>query len=198
MIFLEEPSLILASASPRRQELLGQLGLEVAVVPSSFAEEGGLLKGEKSHQLAERFAQAKAEAVHQVHPDHFVLGADTIVVRGRQILGKTACREEAERNLTLLSGRRHRVYTSFCLCTPAQKRIIRTVLTTVTFKRLSREELKWYLNSGQWAGVAGSYAIQGKAAAFIKQINGSYTNVVGLPLYEVMQVLIGCGYFSPK
>jgi septum formation protein len=141
-----------------------------------------------------RLAEAKARIVQPRHPGAFILAADTIVACGRRILPKAEDEATARACLTLLSGRRHRVYGGVALMTPSGETAIRRVVTQVAFKRLSKTELDAYLATGEWHGKAGGYAIQGCAAAFIPWIAGSYSNVVGLPLSETAQLLAGRGY----
>lgn len=191
--------LVLASASPRRVELLQQAGIEPdRLIPAEIDETP--LKAEHPRSLAKRLARAKAEKALQRltknggADDTFVLAADTVVAVGRRVLPKTETAEEASNCLRLLSGRSHRVYTGICLFTPAGKLRHRLVETRVRFKRLSREELESYLASGEWRGKAGGYAIQGLAGTFVVKLVGSYTNVVGLPLYETVGLLSADGY----
>lgn len=191
--------LVLASASPRRVELLQQAGIEPdRLIPADIDETP--LKAEHPRSLAKRLARAKAEkALRRLREDGeagnaFVLAADTVVAVGRRILPKTEYADEASNCLRLLSGRSHRVYTGICLFTPAGKLRQRLVETRVRFKRLSREELESYLATGEWRGKAGGYAIQGLAGTFVVKLVGSYSNVVGLPLYETVSLLAGDGY----
>jgi septum formation protein len=183
--------LILGSASPRRRELLAQVGVVPHEVRPAEVDETPLPR-ELPRACAARLARAKAEAVDAA-PDELVLAADTVVSAGRRILGKPADAAEAERFLRLLSGRRHRVTTAVCLRLGA-RRWERLVETRVRMARLGAEEIAVYLRSGEWRGKAGGYAIQGMAAAFIPEIAGSYTNVVGLPLAETVGLLRGAGY----
>ncbi|TVQ57092.1 MAG: septum formation protein Maf [Rhodobacteraceae bacterium] len=184
------PPLVLASASPRRLALLAQVGVTPdAVAPADIDETP--LPGETARALALRLAETKAAAA--ARPGAFVLAADTVVSVGRRILGKPADAEEAARFLGLLSGRRHRVTTGVALRVGDTARS-RRVETVVRFKRLSTAETAAYLASGEWRGKAGGYAIQGLAAAFAPAINGSYTNVVGLPLVETLALLAGAGF----
>jgi len=180
--------LILASASPRRLDLLAQIGVTPDAVIAADVDETPA-KGELPGPMARRLAVIKAQAVAANEPDSFVLAADTVVACGRRALGKPENDQEARRFLELLSGRRHRVYGGVVLLTPSGGASTRLVMTTVQMKRLSDAELSEYLASGEWQGKAGGYAIQGRAGAFIKQINGSYPNVVGLPLLEVADLL---------
>lgn len=192
-------ALILASASPRRLALLQQLGIEPAgLQPAEIDETPG--KFETPRELAERLALAKAlTAAEIVHgraetAGALVLGADTVVAVGRRILPKAELLEEADACLRLLSGRTHRVYTGLCLVNGAGKTRRRLVETRVRFKRLSKNDLESYLASGEWRGKAGGYAVQGLAGAFVMNLIGSYSAVVGLPLYETVALLEGEGY----
>jgi septum formation protein len=185
--------LVLASASPRRRQLLDQVSLSPDLTVPADVDEAPR-KGELPRPHAARLADEKAAAVAPLHPADFVLAADTVVGVGRRILPKTETEAEARRCLELLSGRRHRVFTGVTLVGPGGKTRRRTVETAVIFKRLGETELAAYLASGEWHGKAGGYAIQGLAAAFIRSVNGSYTNVVGLPVFEVVSMLAGAGY----
>lgn len=189
----EHPSLILASASPRRLALLEQIGIAPDTVEPADVDETAR-RGELPAQLAARLAADKAGAVAGRHSGAFVLGADTVVACGRRILPKPADAAEARACLDRLSGRRHVVYGGVTLISPDGSARHRLVRTTVTFKRLEADEIAAYLDSGEWRGKAGGYAIQGRAAAYIRFIRGSYSNVVGLPLFEVAQLLKGVGY----
>ena len=185
--------LILASASPRRRELLNQAG----IIPSAIAPvevDETPLASEKPGDYTRRLAAQKATLVAKKNRGALVLAADTAVAVGVRILGKPGDRAEAEKFLKLLSGRRHRVITSIALAVPKRKLVQKTVITSVSFKRLTAGEINWYLECGEWRGKAGGYAIQGKAGAFVKRINGSYTKVVGLPLYETLAILRAHGY----
>jgi septum formation protein len=187
------PILVLASASPRRLELLRQIGVVPDhVEPADIDETPRPRELPAGHVV--RLAEAKARAVQPRHPDAFILAADTVVACGRRILPKAEDEITARACLTLLSGRRHRVYGGVALLTPGGNLAIRRVVSQVMFKRLSAEEVTAYVASGEWHGKAGGYAIQGHAAALIPWIAGSYSNVVGLPLYETAQLLAGRGY----
>jgi septum formation protein len=187
------PRLILASASPRRLSLLAQINVTPdAVLPADIDEAPH--KRELPRPHAGRLAHEKAQAVFAANPDALVLGADTVVARGRRILPKAEDAETARRCLTLLSGETHRVYGGVTIIGPNGVAVHRVVLTSVTFKRLSKQELDRYIDSQEWRGKAGGYAIQGAAAAFVRKINGSYSNIVGLPLFETAQLLHGLGY----
>ncbi len=187
------PALILASASPRRRDLLAQVDIHPDAILAADIDETAL-PDETPQHLAERLAMLKARAIAERHPEALVLGADTVVACGRRLLGKPADEAAARRHLNLLSGRRHRVIGGLCLIVPGGRALIRRVTTTVRFKRLHASEIDAYLNSGEWRGKAGAYAIQGRAAAFVRAINGSYTNVVGLSLCETTALLRGQGH----
>jgi septum formation protein len=191
--------LVLASGSPRRIELLQQAGIEPdRIFPADVDETP--LRAEHPRSLAKRLSRAKADkALDSLskEPDWdggYILAADTVVAVGRRILPKAELVDEASNCLRLLSGRSHRVYSGVVLITPAGKVRQKLIETRVRFKRLSREELESYLASGQWRGKAGGYAIQGLAGSFVVKLVGSYTNVVGLPLYETVGLLAGDGY----
>lgn len=187
------PSLVLASASPRRLDLLKQVGLiPTEILPADIDET--VRPRELPRALAARLADGKAAAVVAVRPDAFVLGADTVVAVGRRILGKAASPAEAAKFLNLMSGRSHRVMSGICVAAPGGKRAARVVVTSVAFKRLTDGEIADYIAGDEWQGKAGAYAIQGMAARFVRDINGSYTNIVGLPVFETVQMLAGLGY----
>ena len=187
------PRLVLASASPRRLALLRQIGIEPDLVAPAEIDETPA-RNEQPRALAARLAEAKAEAVAALHPDDHVLGADTVVACGRRSLPKPDDLEEARKCLTLLSGRRHKVLGGLTIVAPDGRRARRLVVTAVAFKRLTEAETAAYLESGEWRGKAGGYAIQGRAAAFVRFLSGSYSNVVGLPLFETGSALGGLGY----
>ena len=185
--------LILASVSPRRLELLAQIGLApYKVLPADVCEDP--LVNEIPRQLASRLADAKATHIAKVFDNEFVLAADTVVACGRRSLAKAASIEEAQKFLQMLSGRSHRVYTGICLIAPGGKKVSRMVMTTVYFKKLTKTEIINYIETNEWRGKAGAYAIQGLASVFVRRINGSYSNVVGLPLYETASLLTGLGF----
>lgn len=185
--------LILASASPRRLDLLSQVGFPPDEAAAADIDEEPLPR-EKPNEMAARLAVAKARHVAKSFPGDFILGADTVVACGRRVLGKAADEAEAEKFISLLSGRRHRVYGGIAVIGPDGGAHVRCVMTVVHFKRLSRDEINTYLETGEWRDKAGAYAIQGRAAGFIPRINGSYSNVVGLPLAETASLLRGLGY----
>jgi septum formation protein len=185
--------LVLASASPRRRELLAQIGLEPdAADPAGIDETPHAF--EPPGNLALRLAEAKARAIAPRHAGAFILAADTVVACGRRILPQPANEQEARLSLELLSGRRHRVHGGVAVISPAGKLVSRKVETAILFKRLSPEEIADYLASGEWRGKAGGYAVQGLAGRFVKGVIGSYANVVGLPLVETVALLTGLGY----
>ena len=193
------PKLVLASGSPRRLALLQQVGVEPdALIPADVDETPA--RFELPRKLARRLADDKARAAAKIvggRPEldgALTLAADTVVAVGRRILPKCEVAEEAAHCLRLLSGRAHRVYTGVTLVTPKGAERRRLVETRVRFKRLSSEEIEAYLGAGEWRGKAGGYGIQGFAGTFIQKLTGSYTAVVGLPLYETVQLLTGEGY----
>lgn len=193
------PQLILASGSPRRLQLLQQGGIEPDTLSPVDIDETPQ-KAEAPRSLAKRLAREKAEhALANVERTEelagsYILAADTVVALGRRVLPKAEMLDQASMCLRLLSGRSHRVYTGVTLVTPARAMRHRLVETRIRFKRLSREEMEAYLASGEWRGKAGGYAIQGLAGSFVVKLTGSYTNVVGLPLYETVALLVGEGY----
>jgi len=217
-------SLILASASLRRLDLLAQVGVVPnQVIPADIDETPG--KGELPRALVERLSRGKAGAVlnslsprgegrgegdKNAHTDvispspkpsprgerAFILAADTVVACGRRILGKPENEAEERKFLELLSGRRHRVIGGIALACPDGRMLCRTVETTVQFKKLTDAEIDAYIASGEWRGKAGGYAIQGRAEGFVKFIRGAYSNVVGLSLYDTIQMLKGSGYIT--
>jgi septum formation protein len=191
----ERAPLILASSSARRLALLRQAGVIPDRIVAPAVDETPLPRElPRAHVL--RLAEAKASDVAR-RPDAagaFVLAADTVVACGRRILGKADDEAAARRCLGLLSGRRHRVYTAVAVVAPDGRRALRVALTVVRFKRLHARDIASYLASGEWRGKAGGYAIQGRAEAFIPSINGSYSNVVGLPLATTLDLLGGLGW----
>ena len=190
------PLLVLASASPRRLDLLRQIGIEPDRIDPADIDEI-VQPGELPPSHAMRLAEEKARAVMPRHPGAFILAADTVVACGRRILPKPADPATARSCLELLSGRRHRVHSGIAVVDPNERLTLRRVDSHVAFKRLSEAEIAAYLRSGEWQGKAGGYAIQGRAAALIRWVSGSYSNVVGLPLFETAQLLTGRGYRSP-
>jgi septum formation protein len=189
--------LVLGSRSPRRLDLLRQIGIEPVAVDAADIDERPR-RNEPAAALARRLAQAKLAEIVPRHPGRFVLSADTVVAVGRRLLGKPTDEQDARRHLALLSGRRHRVTTSVAVRAPDGRSAARETTTVVTFKRLQPDEFDMLMSSGEWQGKAGSYAIQGMAEAFIKRIDGSHSNVVGLPLQTTLALLRGLGWVSTK
>jgi len=188
--------LILASASPRRVELLAQIGVVPSrIVPASVDE--APLEGESPLAAAKRLAHLKARDIQKNNPACCILAADTIVALGRRILGKAEDENQARRMLNLLSGRSHKVIGGLCLLAPGGKQVLKTVTTSVLFKRLDPTEIDAYMACEEWQDKAGAYAIQGRAGAFVRRINGSYSNVVGLSLLETANALKGLGLHPP-
>jgi len=187
------PHLVLASASPRRLELLAQVGIKPDAVDPAAIDETPR-RHELPRSLARRLAEAKAAAVAARHPQSFVLAADTVVACGRRILPKAETADEARACLEIISGRRHRVWGGITVAAPGGRMAHDVVCTVVAFKRLTKAEIDSYLAGGEWRGKAGGYAIQGRAAAFVRFLEGSYANVVGLPVYETVMLLRGLGF----
>jgi len=187
------PDFVLASASPRRLELLARIGLAPGTVDPADIDETPLA-GETARRLALRLAKAKAAATAARHPHAFVLAADTVVALGRRLLGKPEDEPDAARMLGLLSGRAHRVLTAVAVIAPGGRAGARLSETRVQIKRLNQREIAAYVASREWEGKAGGYGVQGRAGAFVTALNGSYTGVVGLPLYETRALLVGLGY----
>lgn len=174
--------------------LLAQIGVvpDATITPDIDEAPG---KAETPRLYARRIAQAKAASVDA--PDALVLAADTVVAAGRRILPKTETSDQARACLRLLSGRRHSVLTAVVLTSPNDRRAERLVVSQVAFARLTEAQIESYLTTGEWEGKAGGYAIQGHAAAFVRFLSGSYSNVVGLPLFETAQLLRGAGWLRP-
>jgi len=188
--------LILASASPRRLQLLAQAGVTPDAVDPTDIDETPL-KGETPRLAAMRLAREKAAAAAARHPQAIVLAADTVVAVGRRMLGKPADEAEAGLMLGLLSGRAHRVLTAVAAVAPGGRAAARLSETRVKFKRLTPAETAALIAGGEWQGAAGGYRIQGLAGAHVTALSGSYTGVVGLPLYETLAVLTGLGWRAP-
>ena len=189
---IQQPRLILASSSPRRLELLEQIGLAPDIVKPAEIDESPRRR-EQPSELALRLAIEKAEAVKPLFLGDIIIAADTVVGCGRRILGQATNQEEARKHLQLLSGRRHRVFGGVCIVDSQGQISSRLVSTVVLFKRLSHDEIDAYIASQEWEGKAGAYAIQGRASQFVKWIKGSYSNVVGLPLFETSAMLKNAG-----
>jgi len=184
--------LILASKSPRRRDLLEQAGLEFSVIPSNFKENS--LPPSSPESYVRRLAEAKAKDISQKYPDSWVIGADTIVLIDNAMLGKPGTRPEAHKMLRRLSGKTHQVLTGYCICCEATDRLFsETIITDVCFRQLTGLQIDWYIDSGEPFDKAGAYAIQGIGTFLVKRINGSYTNVVGLPICEVLEFLLNEG-----
>jgi len=181
--------LILASKSPRRSYLLKQAGLEFSVIPSSIDESAVPLSSPETYVRV--MAEAKAMDISDKYPDKWVIGADTIVLIDGSILGKPGSKSEARAMLNQLSGQTHQVLTGYAICCKTKKRnFSETIKTEVSFKNLSKEEIEWYIHTDEPFDKAGAYAIQGLGTFIVKSINGSYTNVVGLPVCEVVEFLL--------
>jgi septum formation protein len=181
--------IILASQSPRRRYLLERAGLQFAVIPSRLDEAS--VNAETPDDYVRELAQAKAMDIARMHPDSWIIGADTVVVAESRILGKPDSTAQARDMLRRLSGRMHQVLTGYCICRLTGNRLFSDVVRTdVLFKTLTDDEIEWYIRTGEPFDKAGAYAIQGIGTFLVKRINGSYTNVVGLPVCEVVEFLI--------
>jgi septum formation protein len=190
-----DPLLILASRSPRRRYLLEQAGLSFSVVPSSIDETS--IPVSSPDIYARILAQAKADNVSEKYPEKWVIGADTIVLKDQTILGKPGSRAEARNMLKQLSGQIHQVFTGYSICCKVKNRkFSETIKTDVVFKNLTDPEIEWYIHTDEPFDKAGAYAIQGLGTFLVKSINGSYTNVVGLPVCEVIEFLIKEGVLT--
>ncbi len=190
-------SFILASSSPRRLDLLNDMGLRPdQIIPADIDETRR--KGEKPRALAQRLAFEKAQAVAAKHPGAVILGSDTVVACGARVLGKAETAEDVRRFLTLLSGRRHHVFTGVALALPGGRVLQKMSDSIVTFKRLEAAEIDAYAASGEGIGKAGGYAIQGRAACLIRFMSGSYSGIVGLPLYETGVLFKTAGIASSR
>jgi septum formation protein len=187
------PRLILASASPRRLDLLARIGITPdAVIPADIDE--SVPRGELPRDHATRLARGKARAIADREPDALILAADTVVAVGRRILPKVEDETSLRACMTLLSGRRHRVLTGVALAVPGHNVRERLVETIIAMKRLSDAEIDFYASHGEWRGKAGGYALQGYGEVYVRHIAGSYSNVVGLPLAETRMLLKSAGY----
>lgn len=188
--------LILASASPRRQQLLARIGITAeSIIPADIDESA--LRGELPRVYARRMAAEKAEVIAEQHPDSAVLSGDTVVAAGRRILPKAESEADARMCLDLISGRRHLVLSAVTLILPGGRAFHRLSESVVTFKRLHADEIEAYIAGGEWQGKAGGYAIQGSAEALIRSIAGSYSGIMGLPLYETRSMLLSAGMLKP-
>ena len=187
--------LILASSSPRRKDLLTQIGFAPDVIDAPDIEEIAE-KSEKPADFAKRMGLEKAKQVAAKYDDGIIVAGDTIVAIGTRIIGKAENREGAFRDLSLMSGRKHRVLSGVTIIKKENGKeqiSSKLVTTSVKFKRLTSDEINWYLDQGEWEGKSGSFTLMGIGAGFIESINGSHTNVIGLPLCEVRNVLVGMG-----
>ena len=191
--FILNNQFLLGSASPRRLELLKQIGINPDLVEVPNIDETNFKK-ELPSNYVKRMAIEKSLILQPKYENSIILTADTVVALGRRILPKTTDVKMAEDCLRMISGRRHKVLTSFALCSPNKILKVKTVVSLVKFKRLHNEEIKYYLETNEWNGKAGGYAIQGVAASFINFISGSYSNVMGLPLAELYRALLSIGY----
>ena len=193
----DDPILILASKSPRRKYLLEQAGLSFSVIPSSFDESTVSLSSPEAYVKV--LAEKKADEVSEKYPESWVVGADTIVLIDGIILGKPGSRNDARDMLKSLAGQTHQVLTGYCICCKIKKRCFsETIRTDVLFKDLSDEEIEWYIHTKEPFDKAGAYAIQGLGTFLVKSINGSYTNVVGLPVCEVIEFFIKEGVLGRR
>ncbi|RYF92566.1 MAG: septum formation protein Maf [Caulobacteraceae bacterium] len=188
--------LVLGSASPRRLQLLAQVGVTPDLVDPADIDETAR-KDETPRLLVKRLAGEKAAAVAARHPDAFVLGADTIVAVGTRVLGKPQDEADARRMLALLSGRSHKVLTGVAVVAPDGRSASRIVESRITFKRLTDAETDAFIASRDWDDAAGGYKIHQRAGAFVTSLQGSFTGVVGLPLYETLALLTGLGWIRP-
>ena len=185
----EKPFMILASKSARRRYLLKQAGLSFSVIPSDFDESSVPVTNPDNYVKV--LAESKAIDISDKYPESWIIGADTVVVIGGQILGKPISRSDAREMLKRLSGQTHLVLTGYCICCKAKNRFFsETIKTEVLFKNLTDQEIEWYIHTKEPFDKAGAYAIQGLGTFLVKSVNGSYTNVVGLPVCEVIEFLI--------
>jgi septum formation protein len=188
--------LILASSSPRRLELLTQIGFKPDIVDPPEVDETPHKK-EKPAAFAKRISIEKAEIIAAKHDEGIILAADTVVGVGLRIIGKATMREQAFSDLSLMQGRNHRVYSGLCVIKKTadggHQTSVKVVETSVRFKHMTVAEINWYLDQGEWEGKSGSFTLMGIGAGFIQGIKGSHTNVIGLPLCEVRNILIGMG-----
>lgn len=192
-LFSVKNKLILASSSPRRVDLLAMAGIAPdKIIPADIDETP--LKTEKPEHLCVRLAQGKAAKIASENPGAIILGADTVVACGRRDLGKPADAADARRMLELLSGRRHKVFGGLCVIGADGKVFTRLCTTIVAFRRLSKADIDAYIESREWDGKAGGYAVQGLAARYVKFISGSHSNIVGLSVYDAIAMLESAGY----
>ena len=188
-------NIILASKSPPRRYVMERAGLEFSVIPSGITEDS--VSSDSPESYARILAEYKAKDVSRTHPDSWVIGADTIVFIDNTILGKPGSPDEARKMLRRLSAKTHQVITGYCICCKAENRFFSdSIKTDVLFKELTDDEIQWYIHTGEPFDKAGSYAIQGLGTFLVKRINGSYTNVVGLPVCEIVEFLINEGILA--
>jgi septum formation protein len=190
---MSKPRLILASASPRRKMLLEQVGIIPDLIDAADIDESEQ-KDEPPRLYALRMAREKAEKIAPKYPGDFVLTGDTVVAVGRRILHKAESRDDARRYITLMQGRRQRVLTAIGLALPDGQIVTKLAEATVTFRRMSKNEIESYLDSNEWQGKAGGYGYQGRGALYIKTTSGNYTTIIGLPVFEVANLLKSHGY----
>ena len=183
--------LILASASPQRKELLANIGIVPdEIIPADVDETP--IKGEKPQDYVKRVAIDKAEKIAKDH-EGVVIAADTIVAVGRRIIGKAETPEQAFKDVMLMSGRRSAVHTGLCILNGDQ-RSVKLITSKVKLKNMTKEELDWFIATDEWRGKSGSFSLMGSSSAFIEEIHGSHTNIIGLPVCEVRNILVGMGY----
>ncbi|MBW2653676.1 MAG: septum formation inhibitor Maf [Deltaproteobacteria bacterium] len=197
MKLIKTEKLILASKSPRRKKLLEQIGIKIEIFPSNINEEAILIKNPEEHVKELSFLKAQNTALS--HPEAWVLGADTIVVVQNQILGKPQSKTDAIAMLNKLNNCEHSVYTAFCVIhQKTNSMVVKSIETKVHFKYLTDQEILWYVGTGEPFDKAGAYGIQGIGAFLVKRISGSYSNVVGLPVCEVVETLINLNIIQFK
>jgi len=185
---IDHPLIVLASKSPRRRYLLNKVGLSFSVIPSNIDETTVAMSS--PHDYVRALAEEKAKSISEKYVESWVIGADTIVLIGSTILGKPNSTKEARAMLKRLSGRNHRVITGYAICCKSKDRCFsETVETKVCFKKLTDSEIEWYIHTEEPFDKAGGYAIQGLGMFLVRRINGSYTNVVGLPVCEIIEFL---------
>jgi len=191
-ILMDDNLLILASKSPRRKYLLEQAGLKFNIIPAGFDESS--IAFIEPELYVKKLAEAKALEISKKYSEKWIIGADTVVIADNQILGKPTSKDHAYSMIKMLSGKTHQVFTGYCICCKSVNySILNCVITDVTFKKLSEKEINWYISTDEPFDKAGAYAIQGLGTFLVRKINGSYTNVVGLPVCEVVEHLLEKG-----
>lgn len=193
----KKQKLVLASASKGRLGLLEAAGLKPNIIAPMDVDETPF-KNEKPEKLVVRLAQIKARAAAEKYPDAYIIAADTLGAVGSRIIGKAENEKQARAAFKLMSGRRHKVHSGLCVIGPDGRKSSKLVSTAVKLKRMTEDEISWYLASDEWRGKSGCYSIQGKGSLFMESINGSYSGVVGLPLCETFKMLVGLGFKIPK